>query len=70
MRNLKSFLTATAVSLLMLPAAGHAGGTVEVLHWWTSGGEAKAVGTLKEAFEKQGGTWEDSPIAGGGVMPR
>jgi glucose/mannose transport system substrate-binding protein len=50
----------------MLPAAGYAGGTVEVLHWWTSGGEAKAVGTLKQAFEKQGGTWVDSPIAGGG----
>ncbi|NML75987.1 carbohydrate ABC transporter substrate-binding protein [Rhizobium sp. S-51] len=66
MRYMKSFITATAVSLLMLPAAGHAGGTVEVLHWWTSGGEAKAVGTLKEAFEKQGGKWEDSPIAGGG----
>jgi glucose/mannose transport system substrate-binding protein len=66
MRNLKSILTATAVSLFMLPATGHAGGTVEVLHWWTSGGEAKAVGTLKEAFEKQGGKWEDSPIAGGG----
>ncbi|GEO86919.1 sugar ABC transporter substrate-binding protein [Ciceribacter naphthalenivorans] len=66
MRNLKSLLTATAISLLMLPVAGHAGGTVEVLHWWTSGGEAKAVGTLKEAFEKQGGKWEDSPIAGGG----
>ncbi|MFN7008875.1 MAG: ABC transporter substrate-binding protein [Allorhizobium sp.] len=63
---MKSILTATAVSLFMLPAAGHAGGTVEVLHWWTSGGEAKAVGTLKEAFEKQGGKWEDSPIAGGG----
>jgi glucose/mannose transport system substrate-binding protein len=43
-----------------------ADGTVEVLHWWTSGGEAKAVGTLKTAFEDQGGVWNDSPIAGGG----
>ena len=41
-------------------------GTVEVLHWWTSGGEAKAVGELKSAFEAKGGTWIDSPIAGGG----
>ena len=41
-------------------------GTVEVLHWWTSGGEAKAVGELKSAFEAEGGTWIDSPIAGGG----
>jgi glucose/mannose transport system substrate-binding protein len=46
--------------------AAQAGGTVEVLHWWTSGGEAKAVGELKKAFEGQGGTWIDSPIAGGG----
>lgn len=41
-------------------------GTAEVLHWWTSGGEAKAVGELKDAFESRGGTWIDSPIAGGG----
>jgi len=46
-----------------------AGGTVEVLHWWTSGGEAKAVGELKKSFESQGGTWIDSPIAGGGGDP-
>lgn len=57
---------AAAVSALLLPAPAYAGGTVEVLHWWTSGGEAKAVGELKKAFEAQGGTWEDSPIAGGG----
>ncbi|WP_333822466.1 ABC transporter substrate-binding protein [Pinisolibacter sp.] len=48
-----------------VPSA-QAGGTVEVLHWWTSGGEAKAVGELKKTFEAQGGTWIDSPIAGGG----
>jgi glucose/mannose transport system substrate-binding protein len=53
-------------SLLLGSAAAQAGGTVEVLHWWTSGGEAKAVGELKKAFEAQGGTWIDSPIAGGG----
>ncbi|MHB0950951.1 MAG: ABC transporter substrate-binding protein [Allorhizobium sp.] len=66
MLSVKSLMAAAAVSIFMLPATSFAGGTVEVLHWWTSGGEAKAVGTLKEAFEKQGGKWEDSPIAGGG----
>ncbi len=66
MLSVKSLMAAAAVSVFMLPATSFAGGTVEVLHWWTSGGEAKAVGTLKEAFEKQGGKWEDSPIAGGG----
>ncbi|MBP0482177.1 ABC transporter substrate-binding protein [Sagittula salina] len=57
---------ACAVAALGVSSAVHAEGTVEVLHWWTSGGEAKAVGTLKDAFEAQGGTWVDSPIAGGG----
>ncbi|HEY0918489.1 ABC transporter substrate-binding protein [Devosia sp.] len=54
------------VSALALPTAALADGSVEVLHWWTSGGEARAVGELKAAFEAQGGTWIDSPIAGGG----
>ncbi|RWB73058.1 MAG: carbohydrate ABC transporter substrate-binding protein [Mesorhizobium sp.] len=57
---------AFGLGLLMATTAAHAGGTVEVLHWWTSGGEAKAVGELKKSFESQGGTWIDSPIAGGG----
>ncbi len=53
-------------TLLLGTTAAQAGGTVEVLHWWTSGGEAKAVGELKKTFEAQGGKWIDSPIAGGG----
>jgi glucose/mannose transport system substrate-binding protein len=39
---------------------------LEVLHYWTSGGESKAVGVLKQELEKQGYTWKDSAIAGGG----
>ncbi len=41
-------------------------GEVEVLHWWTSGGEAKAVATLKKMMEAQGHTWKDFAVAGGG----
>lgn len=40
--------------------------TVEVLHWWTSGGEAAALNVLKQDLESKGITWVDSPIAGGG----
>lgn len=57
---------AFAATIAAAPAPAFAGGAVEVLHWWTSGGEAKAVGELKKTFEAQGGTWTDSPIAGGG----
>ncbi|HSK39310.1 MAG TPA: ABC transporter substrate-binding protein, partial [Arenibaculum sp.] len=37
----------------------------DVLHWWTSGGESKAVGVFADAFERQGGTWIDSAVVGG-----
>ena len=40
--------------------------TAEVLHYWTSGGEARAVAALQQEFEAQGGTWVDAPVAGGG----
>jgi glucose/mannose transport system substrate-binding protein len=40
--------------------------SVEVLHWWTSGGEASALNVLKVMLEKQGVKWNDMPVAGGG----
>jgi len=39
---------------------------VEVLHWWTSGGEAAALDVLKQDLETQGVGWQDMPVAGGG----
>src|SRR5262245_63517346 len=39
---------------------------VEVLHWWTSGGEAAALNVLKKDLESKGVTWKDMPVAGGG----
>ncbi|WP_084187314.1 ABC transporter substrate-binding protein [Andreprevotia chitinilytica] len=38
---------------------------VEVLHWWTSGGEAKAAGELKKMLEAKGDKWKDFAVAGG-----
>ena len=39
---------------------------VEVLHWWTAGGEAAALDVLKKDLEKKGISWTDMPVAGGG----
>src|SRR5262245_48354812 len=39
---------------------------VEVVHWWTSGGEAAGLAVLRKAVEAKGVTWKDAPIAGGG----
>jgi glucose/mannose transport system substrate-binding protein len=63
---------AVAISLASLfplsayAAAADSKGTVEVVHWWTSGGEAKAVDVLKKQVEKDGYTWKDGAVAGGG----
>jgi len=48
------------------PRLAAAAGEVEVLHWWTSGGEAAALNVLKEDLESKGVTWQDMPVAGGG----
>jgi glucose/mannose transport system substrate-binding protein len=43
---------------------------LEVTHWWTSGGEANAVGELAKAFNATGHTWVDGAIAGSGGVAR
>jgi glucose/mannose transport system substrate-binding protein len=60
---MKSVLSLSAIALACLSA--HAG-EVEVLHWWTSGGEAKAAAALKSSMQAKGHTWKDFAVAGGG----
>lgn len=59
-------LAAGAAMLSVTAGNAVAADTVEVLHWWTSGGEASALNVLKEDLEKKGVTWQDMPVAGGG----
>ncbi|WP_371412274.1 MULTISPECIES: ABC transporter substrate-binding protein [Ensifer] len=60
-------MTTTAVVALMMAAtAARAAENVEVLHWWTSGGEAAALDVLKKDLESKGISWTDMPVAGGG----
>ncbi len=42
------------------------GGEVEVLHFWTSPGEAKSIAQLKELIAVRGHTWKDFAVVGGG----
>ncbi|WP_454871858.1 ABC transporter substrate-binding protein [Paraburkholderia xenovorans] len=57
---------ATAVTLLMAGTqAVFAAEQLSVLHWWTSGGESKAIRVLKDDMSKQGYEWKDFAIAGG-----
>ena len=65
---MKKFSTAAAcaafLSVGVSAGAIHAQ-TAEVLHWWTSGSEQAALAEVRKAFEAKGGTWVDTPIAGG-----
>ncbi|MCH2069565.1 MAG: ABC transporter substrate-binding protein [Shimia sp.] len=56
----------TALVIGGMSANVAAAGDVEVLHWWTSGGEASALNVLKQDLEGQGIGWNDMPVAGGG----
>lgn len=55
----------SAVALSISTSISHAG-EVEVLHWWTSGGEAAAINVLKEEMVAAGHNWKDFAVAGGG----
>jgi glucose/mannose transport system substrate-binding protein len=64
-------MTSNTVRLLVVLMAGIGlvGGAqaqkAEVIHWWTSGGESAAIKVFAEAYNKAGGTWVDSAVAGG-----
>lgn len=62
----KNLIRAGVCAAALFAHSAFAQGTVEVMHWWTSGGEARALQVLKSDFEKTGGKWTDNPVAGGG----
>ncbi len=65
--NWKLFKCAFGIIVVLCMLSSYAlGGEVEVLHWWTSGGEAKSVAVLKDLLEKEGHEWKDFAVAGGG----
>ena len=60
---LRALPAALVTALCSTPALA---GEVEVLHWWTSGGEALSAAELQRMLEEQGHTWKDFAVAGGG----
>jgi glucose/mannose transport system substrate-binding protein len=62
-----SLLAPLALAALGIAGSGSArAGELEVLHWWTSGGEAKAAQALKATLQAKGHSWKDFAVAGGG----
>lgn len=64
---MKKLLATAGLALwACMQCAPLAAGEVEVLHWWTSGGEARSVAELKRILESKGDKWKDFAVAGGG----
>src|SRR3981189_1606308 len=53
-----------ALALAFVAPSARAEPTAEVLHWWTSGGEAKALKVIADRFTQSGGRWVAHPLAG------
>ncbi len=64
--RLRTILMASAGAVALAVVGAQAAEQVEVLHWWTSGGEAAALNVLKKDLESKGIGWKDMPVAGGG----
>ncbi len=62
----KTLIQRAALVLIASTAWAAQAGEVEVLHWWTAGGEAKAAAALKATLQAKGHTWKDFAVAGGG----
>jgi len=68
--KLRTILASTALAAVTIsygtPAPAADVKEIQMLHWWTSGGEAAALDVIKQAITKQGYVWKDVPVAGGG----
>lgn len=60
------FSTLASAVVFSLASISVQAGQVEVLHWWTSGGEARSAAALKQMLQARGDTWKDFAVAGGG----
>ncbi|GAA5181101.1 ABC transporter substrate-binding protein [Niveibacterium umoris] len=65
MRHARITSGVAAIALTLAAAAARAT-DIEVLHWWTSGGEARALAELTKKLEASGHRWRDFSVAGGG----
>ncbi|WHO74089.1 ABC transporter substrate-binding protein [Rhizobium sp. BT03] len=67
---MRKFLSSAAIAVVMMAGLSAARAAdvkeVQMLHWWTSGGEAAALNVLKQDLSKEGFAWKDVPVAGGG----
>ena len=65
MRQYVQTVCAIAFSALAATGSAQAEGKLDILHWWTSGGELEGIKLLRQNVEAQGIEWIDAASAGG-----
>ncbi len=60
----KSLIAASALVGCLLCAPGADAQKADVMHWWTSGGESRAVAVFAKDYDARGGTWVDDASVG------
>ncbi|RED14420.1 putative sugar-binding periplasmic protein [Pontivivens insulae] len=63
---MKTIANIATLAICFSAAQAHAENDVEVMHFWTSGGEAAALSVIRDRVVVAGIFWEDTPIVGGG----
>ena len=60
----KSLAVASALVGSLFCAQQGAAQDADVMHWWTSGGESRAIAVFAKEYNKRGGTWVDDASVG------
>jgi len=61
----RNMIAATVLAAASSAAVTAFATDLEVMHWWTSGGESAALSELAKAFDATGNTWVDAAVADG-----
>src|SRR5580658_2930537 len=60
----KTLALATALAGTLLCAGKATAQNADVMHWWTSGGESRAIAVFAKEYDKRGGKWIDDASVG------
>ena len=65
-RMKRPLVTSLGLAAGLFAHSAYADPAVEVMHFWTTGGEAAALAAVRDEVVANGVAWEDAPVAGGG----
>jgi len=65
----RAAIGASVLALALASTAAYAA-DLEVLNWWTSASESKALNVFADSFKQQGGSWVNTAVTGGSATAK